>query len=77
MAANLIFFVSLVIQIYYGFKKKKGLITLPTSGPTAIGLYAISISFYTLSLYFSFVVSFLNATLWLVLFIQRIVYKKA
>jgi len=77
MVANIIFFISLVPQAYYGFKKKKGFITLATSGPISIGLYAMSISFYTLNLYFSSIVSFMTGTLWLVLFIQRMVYRKA
>jgi len=77
MVANIIFFTSLVPQAYYGFKEKKGFITLATSGPISIGLYAMSISFYTLNLYFSSIVSSMTGTLWLVLFIQRILYRKA
>ena len=77
MIANIIFFISLVPQVYFGFKEKKGFITLATSGPIAIGLYAISISFYTLNLYFSSIVLFVTGTLWLALFIQRLIYKKA
>lgn len=75
--ANLMFTYSLFHQVYYGFKKKKGLLTLTTAGLTFVGLYAIAIAFLTLPLYFSAVVSALNATFWLVLFIQRLVYKKA
>ncbi len=77
VVANIIFFASLVPQVYYGFKEKKGFITLATSGPIAIGLYAMSISFYTLNLYFSSIVSMMTGTLWLVLFIQRLMYRKA
>jgi len=75
--ANLIFFASLVPQVYYGFKEKKGFITLATSGPIAIGLYAMSISFYTLNLYFSSIILFVTGTLWVVLFIQRLMYRGA
>jgi len=77
MVANIIFFISLVPQVYYGFKEKKGFITLATSGPIFIGLYAISITFYTLNLYFSSVILFVTGTLWLVLFIQRLMYRRA
>ena len=77
MVANVIFFISLVPQVYYGFKEKKGFIKLATSGPIFIGLYAISISFYTLKLYLSSMILFVTGTLWLVLFIQRILYRKA
>ncbi len=75
--ANIMFFASLVPQVYYGFKEKKGFITLATSGPIFIGLYAISVSFYTLNLYFSSIMLFVTGTLWLVLFIQRLMYRKA
>ncbi len=75
--ANIIFFASLVPQVYFGFKEKKGFITLATSGPIAIGLYAISISFFTLTLYFSSIVLFLTGTLWLILFFQRLMYRRA
>jgi hypothetical protein len=74
MVANIIFFISLVPQAYYGFKEKKGFITLAPSGPISIGLYAMSVCFYSLNLYFSSIVSFMTGTLWLVLFIQRMVY---
>jgi len=75
--ANLLFTYSLGYQVYYGFKVKKGLLTLSTSGPTFIGLYAMSFAFFTLSLFFSTLVSSVNGTLWFVLFSQRIGYKKA
>lgn len=74
--ANLLFTYSLFHQVIYGFKKKKGLLTLTTSGLTTLGLYAMAISFLTLNLYFSAVVSSLNATLWLILLIQRVIYNK-
>jgi hypothetical protein len=36
----------------------------------------MSFTFLSLSLYFSASISFINATLWYGLFIQRIIYKK-
>ncbi|MBW2992416.1 hypothetical protein KY345_04330 [Candidatus Woesearchaeota archaeon] len=74
--ANLMFTYSLIYQVYYGFKKKKGLLTFTTSILTFIGLYAVTIAFITLSLYYSAITAGINATLWLMLFIQRIIYKK-
>ncbi len=74
--ANLLFTYSLFHQVIYGFRKKKGLLTLTASGLTTLGLYAIAISFFTLGLYFSSIVSVINATLWLILLIQRIIYNK-
>lgn len=75
--ANLLFTFSLISQVYHGFQRKKGFILLKTSGLTSLGLYAIAISFFTLSLFISAVVATINATLWLTLFIQRIIYPKA
>lgn len=75
--ANLLFTYSLANQAYVGFRKKKGFLTLTSSGLTSLGLYIISIAFFTLSLYLSAVASAVNASLWLTLFIQRVVYKKA
>lgn len=74
--ANIIFSASLLPQVIYGFKKRKGFVTATTSGPTFIGLYAISIAFYSLNLTLSAIVSFITGTLWLTLFVQRIVYEK-
>ena len=76
MIANLIFFVSLLAQVRYGHRKKKGLIKLTTSIPTALGIYAICIVYYSLELYLSLVMSILTAGLWTLISYQRILYKK-
>lgn len=75
-AANIVFSVSLIPQVYHGLKHKTGPITLHTSAPTFIGLFAISFTFWTLSLFFSSVISFITGILWFVLFLQRVIYKK-
>jgi len=72
--AYLIFTVALLPQVYEGFKFRKGVIAISTSVPTFIGLYVISYVFYTLDLTFSAVMSVVTGTLWLILFIQRLVY---
>ncbi len=74
--ANLMFTYSIAYQVYYGYKKKKGLLTLTASILTFTGLYTIAIAFFTLSLFFSGLISTVNGTLWFMLFIQRIIYKK-
>lgn len=74
--SNLLFTFSIFGQVYYGFRVKKGVILLKTSGLTFLGLYSITLAFFTLSLFFSAVISFINASLWLILFIQRLIYKK-
>jgi len=74
--ANILFSLSMVFQAYRGFKEKKGFITLQTSGLTLMGLFGLAISFFTLNLYFSTAAALLNALVWIVVFIQRIIYKK-
>lgn len=76
MVANLLFTYSIFAQVYYGFKRKRGLIVLKTSFLTTLGLYATCVVFFSLGLLFSGIVAGINATLWFVLFIQRIVYPK-
>ena len=75
--ANLLFTFSLFSQCLHGFKQKKGYIILKTALLTAIGLYIVAISFFTLKLYFSGIIASINASLWLTMFIQRIIYPKA
>ena len=74
--ANVLFGYSLVYQVYYGFKKRKGLLALQTSFLTTIGLYALSLAYLSLHFYFSTIVSLFNGTMWLILFIQGLIYKK-
>jgi len=74
--ANVVFSVSLIPQVHHGFKKKVGPIKFQTSIPISLGLSTIAFTFFTLSLCFSAVVSFIQGALWLVLAIQRLIYSK-
>ena len=74
---NAVFVVSLLPQAYNGFKQKKGYITAATSVPTFIGLYVMAFCTFTLELYYSTATIALCATIWFILFIQRILYSKA
>ena len=75
--ANVLFGYSLVYQVYRGFKEKKGFLTLQASVLTTIGLYALAFSFFTLNLFFSAIVATFNGTMWLLLFVQRLMYEQA
>lgn len=72
---NILFSYALMPQVYYGFKHKKSSVTLQTSFLTTIGLYILSITFLTLKLYFSSIISLVTGTLWAMLLIQGILYK--
>ena len=74
--ASLVFALSLIPQVYLGFKEKKGVITYATSIPTCAGLCVIGIAYFSLGLYFSFAVTCLTTALWFTLFLQRVFYKK-
>ncbi len=66
---------ALIPQVIHGFKVRKGLITYQTSIMYMIAIYTAAIVFITLKLYFSATMNFIIGTLWLVLLIQKIVYK--
>ena len=66
---------SIVPQIYHNYKAKKSGVVLITSLVGFVGAYLIAYAFITLELYMSFVVTMLNGTFWLVLFLQKIKYK--
>lgn len=73
---GIIFSISLIPQVYSGFIKKIGPIKYETSVPTFLGCYVIAVVYLTLSLYFSAITSFITGTLWLILLVQRIVYRE-
>lgn len=66
---------ALIPQVIYGFKKRKGTVTIQTSLITTCGLYTIAICLFTLGLLFSSIMNLFTGTLWAVLLIQRIIYK--
>jgi hypothetical protein len=72
----LLFGYALIPQVVQGFRKKKGVMTLQTAVITTAGLYILAVCFLTLEMYFSMAMNFLTGTLWLLLLIQRAIYKK-
>jgi hypothetical protein len=74
--SNIVASISLVFQVYYGFKEKVGPIKYPPSIPVFMSLFAISYSFWTLELRLSAIITFISASLWVMLFLQRVMYNK-
>lgn len=72
--ANLIFVYSVIPQIYYCYKTKKGLVSLQLSILTVIGMAAATIVYFTLNLLFSTAAAAITTILWAVLLVQRIIY---
>lgn len=66
---------ALIPQVYQGFKQRKGFINIQTSLITSIGMYTLTFVYFTLNLNFSTIIAFVTGTLWLILFIQGVIYK--
>lgn len=66
---------ALVPEVINNHKKKKPSVTYQTSIITFVCLYVVTAIFLSLKLYFSALIDFFIATLWLILFLQRLVYK--
>ena len=73
--STLLFSYALIPQIIHGFRNKKKTITTQTSVITFVGLYTISVCFFTLKLYLSAIMDFVSGSLWLIIFLQGILYK--
>ncbi|MDP3880879.1 MAG: hypothetical protein Q8Q32_01710 [bacterium] len=74
--ASVVFTVALVPQLVYGFREKRASMQRITSIPTFIGLYVVAFSYFTLELYFSCAITSMAATIWLLFYIQTILYAK-
>jgi hypothetical protein len=72
--ANTIFIFSLSEQVYEIIKHKVSTLSLINTFTLGTGLSAISFSMFTLDLYFSSIVTGLNALLWFLIAILTIKY---
>jgi len=73
---SILFGYSLIPQVFYGFRTKKGLITIQTGVITSAGMYVAAIVYFTLEFYLVTVLSFFTGTWWLLLLVQRLKYGK-
>lgn len=74
--ANIVISFSLIPQVWFGFKDKKGPVRYVTSIPYALSLYAIAGAYVSLGeLSLSALITALAATLWLILALQRWMYE--
>ena len=65
---------ALLPQIIKGFKQKKSLIALQTSLITSLGMFILTITYYTLNLTFSTIMALITTSLWTTLLIQNRIY---
>jgi hypothetical protein len=73
---SIIFDIVLIPQIIFGFKSKRKTIACSTALVTFIGVYATTLIYFTLQLYLTTLTSLIGGTLWFILFIQSVKYKK-
>ena len=66
---------ALIPQVTKGFKEKKSNIAFQTAIINSLGMFIISIIYFTLNLYFSTILGITTSILWLILLIQSIKYK--
>ena len=72
--ASIVFVYAMVPQIIYGYKKRLGVITYQFSILNTVAMIALTITYYSLGLTLSTIISFVLTVLYLILLIQRIIY---
>jgi len=73
--ANIVFAYAIIPQVIKGFRDKVGHIAFQTGLLNSFAMYAMAFAFFSLGLFFSGIVGTFNATMWLLLFAQKIIYK--
>lgn len=74
-ACTALFTYALIPQVIKGFKTKKRTIEFQTGLITFVCLYILAITMVTLELYYTASMNVCAGTLWLILFIQRCIYR--
>ena len=72
--ASIIFVYAMFPQIIYGFKTKKGLISLQFSLLNLFAMIGLVVVYANLNLIFSTIINILISFLWIILLIQRVKY---
>jgi hypothetical protein len=72
--ASIIISLSLIPQVILGFKTKTGPVSYWTSIPYALSLSAVGLSFASLELWLSTIVTSITVLLWAILAIQKYIY---
>tara|TARA_Y100000310_G_scaffold316947_1_gene369257 strand:- start:10899 stop:11162 length:264 start_codon:yes stop_codon:yes gene_type:complete len=73
---NLIFIYAMLPQIIYGFKTKKGLISIQFSGLNILAMIGLIFVYASFDLPFSIILTIILIILWIILLFQRLKYKK-
>jgi len=70
-----LFGIALIPEVYRGFKQKIQHMSKYTTVTTAVGIYVLAYAEYTLGMVYAPLLSSLTATLWVLIFVQSIIYK--
>jgi len=73
---NVLFMYAMIPQLVYGFKTKKGLISVQFSILNIVAMILLLIVYVSFGLYLSVVLTSALIVLWAVLFFQRVSYGK-
>ena len=72
--ASIIFVYAMMPQITYGFKTKKGLISIQFSLLNILAMFGLIIVYASFGLIFSTILNIIIAILWIILLVQRLRY---
>ena len=72
--ANVVFIYAMIPQVTYGFKTKKGLISIQFSLLNILAMIGLGIVYFSFNLIFSVFLNIILIILWLILLFQRISY---
>jgi len=66
---------ALVPQVYHGFVSKKMTVVFQTAFLTFVGMFVLTIVYFSLGLFFSGIISLFMTALWYILLLQNVLYK--
>ena len=73
-AVNIVFMYAMIPQLLYGFKTRRGLISIQFSALNILAMIGLLLVYISFELYVSIVLTIILIFLWVILFLQRIFY---
>jgi hypothetical protein len=71
---NVLFMYAMIPQLVYGFKTKRGLISIQFSVLNILAMLGLLLVYVSFELYISIVLTVILIVLWMALFLQRVFY---
>ena len=73
---NVLFIYAMIPQLVYGFKTRKGLISIQFSLLNILAMLLLLLVYVSFGLYLSVVLTVVLIVMWMILFLQRVSYGK-